>query len=477
MLLALIAFILTLLLTPAVRRLAMAFDWVDRPDNRKRHRTPVPRIGGVPVIIAYAASFAIVLALDPQAIQGLQTALPMVWRLAPAVSIIFLVGLIDDLAGLNPIAKLIGQTGAAGFACAGGIQITGLAYQPIEPYIGVPLTIVWLLACMNAFNLIDGLDGLAAGVGLIATLTCLAAAILHGDTGLVIAMAPLAGSLLAFLRYNFNPASIFLGDSGSLSIGFILGCCAVIWSQKSATILGMTAPLIALSIPLLDMVLAVARRALSGRPIMMGDRGHIHHRLLDLGLSTRRAVLLLYMGAGVAACFSLLQSALADAVLLLTFLFLALVLLSVPALRYSEFGIAIRLVREKKFQRMVGFHNVLREYENAIRRAATVQDCWQAVLDLGNRLNFRDIELRFNGTTRQTHWAGVDSDFWTLDIPLGEYGFVKLSCNSVPGEPVEARILSAVLRQTLVSKSVQFANCGRQTALPSTAAAGAGTAA
>ena len=130
---------------------------------------------------------------------------------------------------------------------------------------GAPLTILWLVACANAFNLIDGVDGLASGVGLLATLTMLAAGLLHGDAGLVIVTAPLAGALVGFLRSNFNPASIFLGDCGSLTIGFLLGCFAAIWSQKSATLLGMTAPLMALSVPLLDTGASIVRRFLRRR--------------------------------------------------------------------------------------------------------------------------------------------------------------------------------------------------------------------
>jgi UDP-GlcNAc:undecaprenyl-phosphate GlcNAc-1-phosphate transferase len=147
----------------------------------------------------------------------------------------------------------------------------------------LPVTVLWLLACANAFNLIDGLDGLASGVGLFATLTTLCAALMHGDMELALATAPLAGALIGFLRYNFNPASIFLGDCGSLSIGFLLGCYAVMWSQKSATLLGMAAPAIVLAAPLVDTALSIARRFIQHKPIFGADRGHLHHRLLDRG--------------------------------------------------------------------------------------------------------------------------------------------------------------------------------------------------
>src|SRR5262249_32959422 len=153
----------------------------------------------------------------------------------------------------------------------------------------------WLILCSNAFNLIDGVDGLAAGVGLTATTATLAAGLLHGDWMLGFVTAPLAGCLLGFLRYNFNPASIFLGDSGSLLIGFLLGCYGVIWSQKSVTMLGMAAPALVMALPLLEVGLSVVRRFLRNEPIFAGDRGHIHHRLLDRGLSPRRVAISLYV--------------------------------------------------------------------------------------------------------------------------------------------------------------------------------------
>src|SRR5439155_4205751 len=144
-----------------------------------------------------------------------------------------------------------------------------------ENWWSLPVTLFWLVLCTNAFNLIDGVDGLAAGLGLFATLTMLVAALAQNNVALAVATAPLAGCLLGFLRYNFNPASVFLGDSGSLLIGFLLGCYGVIWSQKSVTMLGMAAPAMVLAFPLLEVALSVARRFLHNEPIFAGDRGHI----------------------------------------------------------------------------------------------------------------------------------------------------------------------------------------------------------
>ena len=175
-------------------------------------------------------------------------------------------------------------------------------------WLGLAVTALWLVGCSNAFNLIDGVDGLAVGAGLFATVTILLGALLNGNVRLALATMPLAGALAGFLRYNFNPASVFLGDSGSLTVGFLLGCYGVLWSQKSATMLGMTAPLMALAVPLIDTGVAVARRFLRGQPIFSADARHIHHRLLARGLTPRKVALLLYGACGVAAGLSLVGS-------------------------------------------------------------------------------------------------------------------------------------------------------------------------
>jgi UDP-GlcNAc:undecaprenyl-phosphate GlcNAc-1-phosphate transferase len=210
---------------------------------------------------------------------------------------------------------------------------------------------LWLLACTNAFNLIDGLDGLAAGVGLFATITTLCAALIHGNLELALATAPLAGALIGFLRYNSNPASIFLGDCGSLSIGFLLGCYAVLWSQKSATLLGMTAPIIVLAVPMVDVVLSIIRRFLSQKAIFGADRGHIHHRLLDLGLTPRRAVLIVYCFCACAASVSLVQSTFHNHYsAFFVLLFCIGTCFAIANLGYTEFRVAGQLLLKAAFQ-------------------------------------------------------------------------------------------------------------------------------
>ncbi len=294
---ALISFGLSLVLTPVCRDLALRWGWVDQPEHGAARARPIPRIGGVPVLLACVLSVALVAG-----------AWPAMSALLPAGLLVFACGLCDDLYGLSPWQKLVIQIAGAAMACAAGVRIDHVAAHAIPPPWGVALTIAWLVGAMNALNLVDGVDGLAGGVGFLAALTIVTSALLHGHTALALAAAPLAGALVGFLRYNFAPASIFLGDCGSLTLGFLLGAYGVIWSHKTDTLLGMAAPLMALSIPLLDTAVAIVRRAWAGQPIFRGDRCHIHHRLLERGLTPRSVALLLYAVSGLGGVLSLLAS-------------------------------------------------------------------------------------------------------------------------------------------------------------------------
>lgn len=303
--LALVSALSSLLLTPLVRNVFRRWNLLDRPGHRKVHAEPIPRVGGVSIALAYLIAYAALIAAGLKGGHVVWSARADIWRLLPAAAAIFALGLADDLFSLKPWHKLLGQLAAAALAVYADVHLTSFAGYPISSPWDHLLTIGWLLLCTNAVNLIDGIDGLATGVGLFATVTTLIAALLQGNIDLALATAPLAGALLGFLRYNFNPATIFLGDCGSLTIGFLLGCFGILWSQKATTILGMTAPLMALAIPLLDTGLAIARRFVRRQPIFSADRGHIHHRLLDRGLTPRRAALVLYACCALGAICSI----------------------------------------------------------------------------------------------------------------------------------------------------------------------------
>lgn len=420
--------LICLALTPLCRDWFERAGLLDHPDQlRKTHARPIPRTGGIPIAIAYAGSFALLLALSTQSGALLSRNLPLVWKLLPSAALIFATGLLDDLVGLKSWQKLIGQVGAALCAYGGGVQILRIAGLSADNWWSLPITVAWLVGCTNAFNLIDGVDGLAAGLGLFATVTTLVAALAQGNLTLALATAPLAGALLGFLRYNFNPASIFLGDSGSLLVGFLLGCYGVLWSQKSATLLAMTAPLMALAIPILDVCLSIVRRFLRRAPIFGADRGHIHHRLLDRGLPPRRVALLLYAVGGLGALLSVLESVAQSRLALgILALFCAVTLLFVRSLGYVEFGVARDVLLGGGVRRLLGAHIHLQNLENAIAAAATPNDCWVAIVEACRHLGFHDVRAHLLNEHYQAQFdSAPPTGGWTMRIPLSETDYVN----------------------------------------------------
>ena len=429
-LLGMVSFAVSLLLTPKVRNLFKKWNIVDDPVNtRKIHVESIPRVGGIAIAGSYVTAL-LLLSLAP--INAGEWAREHAWmaaRLLPAVGVIFGVGLLDDIVSLTPWQKLGGQVVASLMAYYAGIHLDHLAGLAVPEYFAIPLTVFWLLACSNAFNLIDGVDGLAAGVGLFATLTTLVAALLSHNRPLLFLTIPLAGALLGFLRYNFNPASIFLGDCGSLFVGFLLGCYGVLWAQKSATILGVTAPLMAMAIPLLDTSLAIVRRFLRQQPIFTADRAHIHHQLLARGMKPRGVALILYAVGGVFASLSLLMTQMQDrysgAILVL---FCGVTWVGVQHLGYLEFGTASRMLIAGAFRRLLNSQLALNDYERDLKAAQTEEDCWTVLSQHCADFGFSSVELQLAGRSYALKQGDhSDKRCWTLQVPLATGDRVVLS--------------------------------------------------
>ena len=409
--LTLTALLLCYALTPLWCSALQRMNLLDRPGGRHRHSCSVPRLGGVPVAFAYFAAVGIWLATPLTAGEFVQPLLPMFGRLAPALAVILAVGIIDDLFSLKPGWKLAGQLAAASLAFSVGVRIVKIAGVGLPGWTALPITLLWLVACSNAFNLIDGVDGLAAGAALISTCTIFVSASLMGNVPLALLAAPLAGSLAGFLRYNFNPATIFLGDSGSLFLGFLLGTYGVVWSQKSAAILGMTAPLMVMAVPLLDVALSIARRFLSGTPIFQGDHRHIHHRLLDRGLSPRKVALLLYACCGVAALLSLVISTVDNRYSgLVVALFCGLLWVAVRKLNYGEFRAAQTVIRSGGWRRLVAQQISLQELE---QRLAACDSAEMLRAELFNGLR----KLGFQTVAGNVLGEGLDDFGAPRDVP------------------------------------------------------------
>jgi UDP-GlcNAc:undecaprenyl-phosphate GlcNAc-1-phosphate transferase len=328
-----------------------------------------------------------------------------------------------------------------------------------HPLLGKAVTVIWLVACTNAVNLIDGLDGLAAGIALMATMTTLAASLISGHIELTIATAPLAGALIGFLVFNFNPASIFLGDSGSLVLGFLLGCYSVLWSSKSATLVGMAAPIIALSVPLLDTTLAIARRFLRAQPIFQPDRAHIHHRLLARGLTHRRTVLVLYLAAGIAGIFSLgllWARNYWEAVILVSFACAAMY--GVRELSYAEFDAARRVLLRGGLRREINAELAVQNFEAGLQAAATPHDCWAIVERVSHECGFRATRMRLAGRIFGAKNHGDTARASAIAIAISDKDWVELSLapDSVL-HPTALVPFATTMRRVLADKRIVMA--------------------
>jgi UDP-GlcNAc:undecaprenyl-phosphate GlcNAc-1-phosphate transferase len=467
----------SLFLTPVIRRLAQRRGWLDVPaDGRRVHSAPVPRLGGVAVF----ASFAFALAVLPFVDNLVTHALVEHGRAAVAVlassTLVFLFGVFDDLKGAGAKWKFVAQALAGVLLYSLGGRIGALTVPfvgslELPPILNFLFTIVWVVGVSNAFNLIDGLDGLAAGASLFAALVMLAVSLLNGSPLVTVMTLALAGALIGFLRYNFNPASIFLGDSGSLFVGFLLAALSVTGSIKAQTAVAVAIPLMAFALPVIDTGFAIARRLISGKPLFEGDREHIHHKLLERGWSQRRVAFVLY---GVCALFGLLallfqsdggMGRLTGLLLLVTG---AAVVLLAGRLRYHEVdevraGLRRNIterrarvanhVRVRRASRALSHANSLGEMFAAVRQMLELGEFAYATVQLGRGGDHESSERvfaresgdgRLDGTALRGglicwDWARGDGSgeeipgshlYWTLRLPLSTdtsaWGYVSL---------------------------------------------------
>ena len=283
----LLAMLVSYILTPYIKKLAFQIGAIDKPDQRKVHNRIMPRLGGLGIYIAFM--IAVVASLEPT------------WDLVGLLiggTVITIIGVLDDKYQLPAKVKLLGQIVAACVLVLFDIRIEWVnnpwgGYYYLD-LLSIPITIFWVISFTNVVNLIDGLDGLAAGVSAIASLTVILVAIQMGYFDVAVLTAALAGGIIGFIRYNFNPATIFMGDTGSMFIGYMLAAISVYGAVKTATTVALFVPAIALGLPILDTAFAILRRYSNGRPIFQPDKGHLHHRLLAMGLDQKQAVLLMY---------------------------------------------------------------------------------------------------------------------------------------------------------------------------------------
>lgn len=335
-----IALVIAVLATPLSMILARQWKAIAYPGGRHVHKRPIPRLGGLAIYAAFWAAVLVTQKWDQS-----------IWGLFYGSTLIVLVGVWDDIWGMRPWIKLFWQIAAASVLLFFGFSMEQVTLPLIGRSIplytfGLVLTVFWVVGLINTVNISDGLDGLAAGICLGAALLLFWSADRIGQVQAGHMTLALAGAALGFLFYNFHPARVFMGDSGSMFLGYVIGGISIMGLLKTATILGLVFPLLVLGMPLTDLTFAIIRRKLRGQSIAVADRGHLHHRLLDAGLSQRQAVLLMY---GMSACFGMaavlgatgywvwaLSLFMADLALLVTILLRRTTLLAAWGRRHSK---------------------------------------------------------------------------------------------------------------------------------------------
>ncbi len=296
----LIAAVITFALTPVAMRAAWRLGVVDRPGGRRIHDRPIPLLGGIAIFLGILVAVLPNLEVDRRYASILIGA-----------GLICLLGVVDDRFGIPPLPKLLGQIACAAIPVATGMTIDSITIPLIEPstvsfgVLAYPLTIIFIVAVANVVNLADGMDGLAAGVCGISALTFAILALSLGRISAGVMAAAVAGACLGFLPWNFNPAKVFMGDSGALVLGFLLACVSIQGVMKTAAALSLVFPLVVLLVPILDTSFVILKRLKSGQSIASADKNHFHHRLLRVGYTQRQAVGLLYAWSSVLAAFAL----------------------------------------------------------------------------------------------------------------------------------------------------------------------------
>jgi UDP-GlcNAc:undecaprenyl-phosphate GlcNAc-1-phosphate transferase len=470
-------------LTPLLRRLCERYGILDTSlDQRRIHQKAVPRLGGIAIFFSILIALSSITLLRNGLTQNLRPDLKAIASVLMCGFLVLLLGAYDDIRGAKAPLKLIsiGCIAVLFYALGGrieGLSIPFIGQIAIHPALGLGLTVLWIVGITNAFNLIDGVDGLATGSALFSSLVLLTNALIQGNARVIVIALALSGALAGFLRYNFNPASIFLGDSGSLLVGFLLAALSVQGSQKASTAVAVAIPMLAFGLPVVDTAVTIGRRLLSGKPIFVGDREHIHHMLLARGWSQRRVALALYAVSaafGLAAMLFVNTGSAVPAIVL--FVIGVAIILALGNLRYHEVDELRASVRRNIGDRRVRAVNNLRIRRacQSISLATQLNQFFDAVIEVVDAGEFvsASAELSCNGHAMINaqavemalaekagahqlqmqngcvlwNWQPASAehdhpahDVWTIRLPIsganGTYGYLDLS-RPIAAEPL-----------------------------------------
>ena len=388
-------------LVPIVSRVAKKYRFVDDPGPRKVHQKPIPRIGGIALFASTLSLMVFVFFFDSRASGYLNQMGPEFLILLVAGSFIFVVGLIDDLCSVPGYIKLLCVIVASLAICASGATLSSISvgswFEIETGWMAWPLTLLWIATITVCMNFVDGLDGLAAGIALIVCATIALTAFLSGQIAMVVLMLALLGSVTGFLFFNFYPAKIFMGDCGSMFLGFMIGAGSIVCQAKTSTFIGLALPFLALGVPILDTGIAVIRRRIvERRSIFSADRDHLHHRLLDLGLHQRTVVIVIYALTGISASLGVFMLTAEDGWSLCLFAISILLLLATFGClhggRFYEIIMALKrnriIVQETKAARD--------DFENAelrMRNATSFGAWWETLSEMARQMHFQSLEV------------------------------------------------------------------------------------
>lgn len=461
---------LALVTTPIVIWLAHRLSIVDIPGARHMHKKPTPQIGGVAIFLSMMCLAVVVLFLSNISGDAFRDTLPKAIVLLSAAASIFFVGLIDDIktGGLAANIRFLAQIAAAIAVCAVGIRIRSIVIADWLTlnfgWFSWPLTLLWIVGITNAVNLSDGLDGLAAGISAVACGVIAIFAIYSGQVVMAAIVLALLGSLSGFLFFNFNPARIFMGDCGSMFLGFTIASISVMCLVKSATLVGIALPVLALGIPIFDTLFSMLRRIIERRSIFAPDRGHFHHQLIDMGLKQRHVVIaiyvttLLFVGLGM---FMIVARNIGSLTIFLCILLLLLLVFHVVgSIRLKEMiaGLHRNYVIARQVQREIkSFEHAQLHFHNA----HTFDQWWSAVCEAAERMDFAWVSLRTkngDGTVQTEVWRPTDaqpdmSDVVVMNVPIRNHGMTRATEFEIAIK-VNGTIESASRRATLFSRLI-----------------------
>ncbi|MDP2895526.1 MAG: MraY family glycosyltransferase [bacterium] len=427
------AFAGCLFLTPWVRKLALRLNIVDDPGVRKRHERAMPTLGGLSIFLVFMLLVGSCLVFENRVTVKFLEKGRLVAGILVCGLIAVLLGIYDDVKGADAKKKFSVQIAAAMLAFALGFRIEGVSLGPLGSVnmgaFSFLFTLLWIVGITNAVNIIDGIDGLAAGVALFVCIGNFVVSLVLGNVVMSVISAILAGALLGFLRYNFPPAKIFLGNTGSLFLGMVLALVSLISAQKSSTMVMMLIPIAVLGLPILDTSLAILRRSLLGRPVFVSDKGHIHHALLRLGMKQKRAVMILYgfclLLLGFAALVVLEKSTVAAVWLGALGLVFLVGMRVLGYLNYEK--IRKSLCNRWRFRAKNAFCRYLLLKMSKVQ---TVDGLWELLTQAAREFEIDDMELSLNGgaddsVLRWTNGAehGVPGEAWAGDPQLKSFDF------------------------------------------------------